>query len=196
MNISKINLTKPSFGIKIGPKLEDEINLKRLHIQSLPNSKRHIPVEEFNQRVNQIKKLFPEKYGSPTTVEIVERVVPNILDNGLEYFYGGNKEITGYEITNSNGDFKYFFERKYDGKEHYDRYKTLIITLKNLEKEENIEKQKFQKIPDRLKPYYVNPYKIQKEAVFRITKNNNNKPNDNDDRNNPNDDDDDEEKYI
>ena len=142
MNISKISFVNPNFGIKLGPKLEDEINLKRLHIKSLPNSKRHISLNEFDAIIRQIKEMFPQKYGSTTTVEIVDKIVPNILDNGLEYFYGGDKKITGYKITNKNGDFKYFFERNYDGQEYYDKYKTLINTLKKLEKEANIEEQK------------------------------------------------------
>ncbi len=165
MNISKISFTSPNFGIMLGPKLEDEINLKRQHIQSLPNSRRHIPLKEYDKIIRQIKKIFPQKYGSPTTVEIIERTVPNILDNGTEYFYNGEKEITGYLITNSQGNFKYFFERGFDGKEHYDKYKTLIGELKRLEKEENIEKQKFEKIPDKLKPYYLNPKIIKNKFI-------------------------------
>ena len=163
MNISRINFAKITFGINIGPKLEDEMTLKRLHIQSLPNSRRHISLDEYDRIIAEIKKLFPKKYGSITTVEIVERIVPNVLDNGTEYFYSGEKEITGYEIKNNNGNFKHFFERQHDGKEHFDKYRTLINELRKLDREANIEKKKWQKIPNKLKPFFVNPKIIERK---------------------------------
>ena len=178
MYISKINFTNPNFGIKLGPKLEDEINLKRQHIQSLTNSKRHIPLAEYDNIIEQIKKLFPEKGGSPTTVEIVDRVRDDRFVDGGMYIYCGQKKVPGYKITNESGTYRYFFNRKQDGQEYFDRYKILLTTLKKLdEKEKKLKK-------DPLAYCYVNAGKYRNEfSLNDYRKNNDDYPDDNDDYN-------------
>ena len=126
MNIQKISFNQ-NFGVKIGPKLQAEIDRKREELAKLPNSKSHIRPAHFESRVNIIKSLLPDYKGSPITAEIKEKVIKK-----------GRKtiRIPYYLLTSEDGNFYKKFKRDQDGLFQFDRYTVLIGNLRDFEEQE------------------------------------------------------------